>query len=524
LLKWKPSCNYPQFIYPPNPWFSLSSFQRLISNVSWSVLGKFCTQILLFAVSIIITRHLGKESLGVYAALLVIPNFVYLLNSMGVETLVNKKLPELNVIDASGRSGRHLLQRLLTFRLLTASILCASLYFVFPYYIEFINKQELFQYRTAILVYFLVLTINSFLSTLLMAQLRYKAVSITETVSTGLNLLFLVLFVTMDYGVVGVLYAYIFATAINILIYSCLSRVYFIGETEKPGWNEMKPLALTAYGMSLFSFGLMTQSDVLLMNFFQVSDADVGYYHLATSVAAMLAFILTGIGPLALSMFSETHARESVAGLSRLWCQIIGLAAFLTTPIYVFAFFNAEGLLTFVFGATYAGAATVFTLCVFFSCAQTILGWHFTTSTLFILHRRKTVLSSTIEGSVINILLNLILIPAYGAAGAVFATGLVMVYMVLRQLYVIQKEVQIGPAFPVIGKCFLFSLTAGLASKGTAWLVLDHVLFNAVVYLAAFTALLAWIKPFTQEHWRLISEIHPSLNPVAKWFGRGEAL
>jgi len=332
------------------------------------------------------------------------------------------------------------------------------------------------------------------------------------------------LFVTMDYGIVGVLYAYVFATAINILIYAFLSRVYFTGETEKPGWNEMKPLALTAYGMSLFSFGLMTQSDVLLMNFFQVSDADVGYYHLATGVGAMLAFVLTGIGPLALSMFSETHARESVTGLSRIWCQVIGLTAFLTTPIYVFAFFNAESLLTFVFGANYAGAAMVFALFIFFACAQTVLGWDFTTSTLFILHRRKTVLRSTIEGSMINILLNLFLIPIYGVAGAIFATGSVMVYMVLRQLYVIQKEVQIGPAFPVIGKCFLFSLTAGLASKGTAWLVLDHVLFNAVVYLAAFTALLAWIKPFTREHRRLISEIHPSLNQVAKWFGRGEAL
>ena len=244
----------------------------------------------------------------------------------------------------------------------------------------------------------------------------------------------------------------------------------------------------------------------------------MGYYHLATSVAAMLAFVLTGVGPLALSMFSETHTRESVAGLSRLWCQIIGLAAFLTTPIYVFVFFNAERLLTFVFGVAYAGAATVFSLCVFFSCAQTVLGWHFTTSTLFILHRRKTVLSSTIEGSVINILLNLILIPTYGVTGAVFATGLVMVYMVLRQLYVIQKEVQIGPAFPVIGKCFLFSLTAGLLTKGITGLVLDHILFNATVYLITFAVLLVWIKPFTPEHRRLIVEIHPSLHQVAKWF------
>lgn len=500
----------------------MSSFQRLISNVSWNILGKFCVQILLFSVSIIITRYLGKESLGIYAALLVIPNFVRLLNMLGIETLVNKKLPELNVIDPSGRQGRYLLQRLLAIRLITSSIVCVSLYFALPHYLEFINKQELLQYRTAVLIYFVVITVNSFLSTLFMTQLRYKVVSIAETIGAVLNLLLLITFVMMDYGISGILYSYILATAMNIFIYAWLSRVHFAGETEAPRWGDMKPLALTSYGMSLFSFGLMTQSDVLLMNYFQVGDAEVGYYHLATSVGAMLAFVLTGIGPLALSIFSETHARESTAGLSRSWCQIMGLAAFLTTPIYVFAFLNAEPLLTFVFGAAYAGAATVFSIYVFFACAQTVLGWDFTTSTLFILHRRKTVLSSTIEGSVINVLLNLILIPAYGATGAIFATGSVMVYMVLRQLYVIQKEVQIGPAFPVIGKCFLFSLTAGLMTEGAAWLVVDHVLFNAAVYLVVFIILLVWIKPFTQEHRRIISEMHPFLGQMAKWVAHEE--
>jgi O-antigen/teichoic acid export membrane protein len=321
-----------------------------------------------------------------------------------------------------------------------------------------------------------------------------------------------------------VLYAYVFSAAINIVVYAWLSRTHFTGKAENLDWGEIKPLALTSYGMSLFSFGLMTQSDILLMNFFQVSDADVGFYHLATSIAAMLAFVLTGIGPLALSMLSEIYVRESVVGLSKLWCQILGLVSFLTTPIYVFVFFNAEELLVFLFGETYAGAKTIFALCVFFSWVQTFLGWSLTSSTLFILHQRKTVLSSTIEGSVINVLLNLILIPTYGVTGAVFSTGLVMVYMVLRQLYVIQKEVEVGPAFPVVAKCFFFSITAGFIAKGGAWLVLDHVVFNAVVYLIAFTVLLAWIKPFTQEHRILISEQNPSLDRIAKWFSHADAL
>ena len=102
------------------PWLEqlhLSSFQRFISNISWNVLGKVCVQILLFGVSVLLARYLGKEKLGIYATLLVVPTFVRLLNQFGLETLINKKIPELNVLDPSGKQARYLIQRLLAIRL-----------------------------------------------------------------------------------------------------------------------------------------------------------------------------------------------------------------------------------------------------------------------------------------------------------------------------------------------------------------------------------------------------------------------
>ena len=89
-------------------------------------------QILLFGVSIFLTRYLGKERLGDYATLLVIPVFIRLMNSLGLETLINKKLPELNVQDPSGLQGKYLVGRLLVLRFLTTFCFCILLYFVLP--------------------------------------------------------------------------------------------------------------------------------------------------------------------------------------------------------------------------------------------------------------------------------------------------------------------------------------------------------------------------------------------------------
>ena len=346
------------FLFPARPfktllpltWSLLSSFHRFITNIFWTVFGKFCVQITLFAISILITRTLGKERLGVYATLLVIPAFVRLLNQFGLETLINKKLPELNVEDPSGNQGRYLVRRLLLVRLVSSLVFCWLIYFFLPHYLDFIHMPELLDYRTALILYFLVITVESLLSTLFMTRLRYKIVSMVETSSALLNLVLLGVFVSMGYGIMGVLYAYILAVCLNIFAYLILSVKDLRGESAQPELKEMKHLAWASYGISLLSFGLMTQSDILLMNYFHVEHANIGYYHLVTSLGLMAGFVLTGVGPLALSIFSEVYAVESYDGLARSWRQIVGFSAFLTIPIYVFIFFNADVLISFIFG------------------------------------------------------------------------------------------------------------------------------------------------------------------------------
>jgi O-antigen/teichoic acid export membrane protein len=498
----------------------LSSFHRFITNIFWTVFGKFCVQITLFAISILITRTLGKERLGIYATLLVIPAFVRLLNQFGLETLINKKLPELNVEDPNGNQGRYLVRRLLLVRLVSSLVFCGLIYFFLPHYFDFIHMPELLDYRTALILYFLVITVESLFSTLFMTRLRYKIVSMVETSSALLNLVLLGVFISLGYGIMGVLYAYILAVCLSIFAYLILSVKDLQGESAQPELKEMKHLAWASYGISLLSFGLMTQSDIVLMNYFHVEHANIGYYHLVTSLGLMAGFVLTGVGPLALSIFSEVYAVESYGGLARSWRQIVGFSAFLTIPIYVFIFFNADVLITFIFGAQFMPAAPLLTFYIGFLGLSVVLGTNFTVSTLFVLHRRDTAMRSTVEGSALNVGLNLMLIPKYGVTGALGATGAVMVYMVLRQLWVIQQEMDIRPVFPVLGKGLLFSLAAIVPAFVLSRLIESHLILNGVVYLIVFFSLLSWQKPFTQDHRRLLTNIYPRLDSWIRCFVR----
>ena len=223
---------------------------------------------------------------------------------------------------------------------------------------------------------------------------------------------------------------------------------------------------------------------------------------------------------MAFSILTETYARNSEKGMSEIWCQIVGFASFLTVPIFVFAFFNAEPLIQVVYGEQFKDAGVLLSFYILFLGAATILGMDFVTSTLFILERRDSVIWSNVEGSLLNILLNLILIPLYQEMGALTATGISMVYMVLRQLYIIQKQIDVMPVLPVLGKCLLFSLMAVVPAQAITLLIWDNIIIGALAYLLAFVMLLAVLKPFTHEQSEVLKGIHPNLPTWMSGFTR----
>jgi len=279
-------------------------------------------------------------------------------------------------------------------------------------------------------------------------------------------------------------------------------------------------LAWVSYVVGLFSFGLMTQSDIVLMNYFEVSTVHIGYYHLATGIAGMLIFVLVGIGPMALSIFSETFTNQSYAGLSRAWSQIIGFTVFCIAPVYLFALFNAEILITFIYGDQFLDAGKVLSIYLIFALVSTVMGSGFAASALYVIERRDVPLRATIEGSILNIVLNLILIPRYQEIGAVAATGLVMVYMAVRQLYCIQKYLDVRTTFPLIGKYLFLALIALAPSELVAWAWKDNLFLNFAIYVVVFLGLLIWIKPVTQDQAKLVTDNFHYLRHGLKYFVR----
>ena len=129
-------------------------------------------------------------------------------------------------------------------------------------------------------------------------------------------------------------------------------------------------------------------------------------------------------------------------------------------------------------------------------------------------------LRSTVEGSILNIGLNLVMIPTFGMMGAITATGIVMIYVVVRQLKVITSEMEITPLFPFIGKCLLYCLAASIPPSILSELNIGNLILNLFLYIITLVGLLICIKPFNDKQKQLLINVYPKFGDWFKWFFR----
>ncbi len=170
-------------------------------------------------------------------------------------------------------------------------------------------------------------------------------------------------------------------------------------------------------GLSGLVLMLLFRLDVVLLGYFK-GDEGVAVYSVAYRLLETLLFVAFAINQAVLPVMSATASPERRrSGYER----AMSVAGFIYVPFFVVSLLEGRAILDLLFGTRYGdpaapalawlAAAPVFYAAAFFG-----------TSLLISLHRNRTLLFATVTALVVNVVLNLILIPPYGPAGAAAAT------------------------------------------------------------------------------------------------------
>lgn len=176
---------------------------------------------------------------------------------------------------------------------------------------------------------------------------------------------------------------------------------------------------------------LMTTAGPLLLGYFSDMGA-VALFNVVVPLVAMNRLVAQTFGVLFEPAASRLHARREHLGLERLYWRSAVWVSVLTFPAFAVSFTASEPLTVLLFGDRYAEAAPILSIMAAGMFFDSIVG--FNSATLRVAGAVRWLLGVNVAAALLNVGLNLVLIPSMGALGAGIATGTSLIaHAVMRQ-------------------------------------------------------------------------------------------
>jgi O-antigen/teichoic acid export membrane protein len=177
---------------------------------------------------------------------------------------------------------------------------------------------------------------------------------------------------------------------------------------------------------------LISATDMVLLGYFKGA-ADVASFAVVKPIAelnhlALLSFTLLFV-PLAARLF----ARDDRAGINDLYWRTAAWVAAISFPVFAVTFLFAEPLVGLLYGSRYEESALFLAVLAAGFYVQASLGLNGTT--LMVFGRIRYIVGLNALTILLNLALNLTLIPIYGALGAAIGTSVTLaIHNLLKQL------------------------------------------------------------------------------------------
>lgn len=267
---------------------------------------------------------------------------------------------------------------------------------------------------------------------------KYSYITIRSVIFKFIALIAMFVFVHKkeDYVIYGAIS--IFAASASNILNIIHARKYinfsFIGHYDLR--KHMKAV-LVFFAMSCATT-IYTNLDTVMLGFMK-SDIDVGYYNAAVKIKVILVQVVASLGGVLLPRCSYYVEKEMWADFKRICSKALNFVVVIAFPLSVYFILYARDAIMFLSGTEYLGAISPMKIIMptlLFIGMTNILGLQI----LVPLGKEKTVLYSEIAGAITDLLLNVVLIPKFGASGAAMGTLVAEFVVLIVQCVALKKQ------------------------------------------------------------------------------------
>jgi O-antigen/teichoic acid export membrane protein len=494
--------------------------QKQIRGSSLLLVGKLLSVGINFGSQVLVVRYLSTADYGAWAYALSVVAFCQNIAVLGLDRAITRFVPIYHEKNDYNKLFGTLI--LVFGSILLVSAVIVAVFYAAPEQIARLIKDKDQPLALLLIMIFLVpveafdhLLTGLFASFSNPRAIFFRKHLLGPLLKLGVVLALLLSQSTVTFLAGGYLTTYALCVLLYIVLLVRLMRQQGLFQHFRPGAVNIPAKEIFAFTIPLLSSDLVTilthSADTLLLGYFH-NPTEVARYTVTLPAAHFNKLVMTSFALLYTPLAARLFAKNDFQGINDLYWRTAAWLGILTFPIFALTFSMAKPLTLFLYGARYEDSWVFLQMLSFGYYFSAALG--FNGLTLKVLGKLRYIVTINILAVIVNVGINLLLIPKYGALGAAIGTAGTMV---LHNIFK-QAGLRLASGISVFDRHYLpfYLIIAGSAAA----LFLITLVFAENIYVAVPLVALAsmFVIRLCKDKLK-VEETFPELLklPLMKW-------
>ena len=406
----------------------MSEIQTLFKNISWVTTSQVIVNICAFLWTIAIARYLGVNDYGILSFAISFTVLLGMGTDIGMSTFTTREI-------SKDKSITHkFINNVIPFKILLSICLfiATALILILLGY----NKLTI-EVALIISIETIFICMIKFIGGVFQAYENQKINSIGEMIAGILLLIFTLIVIMLDLGLIGVAMSYALAYLI-FLVYMALNMNKSFGipkfEFDFKFWKDIAIKSIP-FGLSIFFYTVYYSIDVVMIQFLS-GDYATGIYNSAYKVVSVFTAFYVIYQYVIFPLMSKLYA-ENTNLLKLSFEQSFKYSLLILLPLCIGVYFYSPYLIDLIYSSQYALASPAMQILIWTVVFLFING--VATSLLNSIGKEVSVTKIYLVAAIFNIVLNYLTIPVWSYIGASITTVLSEILILILMMYSISK-------------------------------------------------------------------------------------
>ena len=477
----------------------------IAKNAGFGLGGSLITVLVRLTISIVITRSIGHESFGVYILAIAIVSVAEIIALLGMENTVVKFVSQFRSLNDAPRLRGTIFWGI-GLVLALSSLICAGLFCISHFLGYHIFDKPPLVHILKIMALSLPFSSPGKVLTASLQGIKlvkYKAL-VQQVLIPFFRLVCVVSAIALGYRLTGIAWSYVMAEVLGIM---CSG--YFLFKSF-PEIRQKSPSIYEARKITFFSLPLLfsgmfnrivARADILIMGHY-LSATMVGIYGVARRCLPLIIMPLGAFNSIFAPVISDLFARKKKKDLETQFKTVAKWVFMTSLPIFTLLTFFSKQILS-IFGPGFAaGSLSMMILCIgqMVNAATGSVGFM-----LMMTGRPFADLLNSGLLCVINVLLNIYLIPRYGIVGAACASAFSITAIQLLRLVEVWYFLRMHPyrwdfLKPVFSGLFAVVMVTMISHSGMSIAGMFRLPILVTLFLLSYVGFLWLLKLSPEDH------------------------